>query len=114
MAAAREESATWAGRAARAAAVAGAWGLAGLVLGLRWYAERRAQGVPVPLGEAVLVWESCAVVWAALTPVVVAVCRRWPLRRGGLARALTAHAATGAVLFCAEWLASDFLRHWWL
>lgn len=62
------------------------------------YAQARAGFEPFPVGMIVLHFLPGWLPWAAFTPMVLALAKRYPMRRGAWGRSLAVHAA-GAIAF---------------
>ncbi|MBD0320803.1 MAG: histidine kinase [Gemmatimonadetes bacterium] len=71
--------------------VLGVWAVPALLAALETYTFARIGGRPLPLWRAVATQAPAWLVYAAATPIVFALARRLPLRRGSLARALPLH-----------------------
>jgi two-component system, LytTR family, sensor kinase len=83
---------------ARAAIIVGGWTLFGLFFASQSYMGQVFRGREASWGPALLVWMACAFCWAVLTPGMLYMARRFPLRREGWPRTLAAH-LLAALLF---------------
>ena len=80
----------------RGMAIVAAWtGVAMLLAGQAWFAAQ-VRGEPLAWTRASVIWLAWAAAWAALTPIVLGLAARFPLRRGRLLPALALHAAASA------------------
>ncbi len=68
-----------------------AWTAVALVSASRWYLFRLSAGLPHSVGEALARSLPSCWFWAALTPAIVWLARRFRLERGGWRRALALH-----------------------
>lgn len=96
----------------------GRWALvlvgAATALGLITVLEAHARALtygrdPSPLGVALRAWMPDYYLWAALTPLIVWVGRRFPLERRELVRNLGVHAVIGAAFVVVELMASCWI-----
>lgn len=84
----------WAG----AGVVFGCWTLFGLFFACQRYIERAYAGRPTSWAKVLTAWAACAYLWAALTPLVLWLARRFPFGQGRWARPLAVHAGAGALV----------------
>jgi two-component system LytT family sensor kinase len=82
--------------------VSAAWMGPAVLGGVNEIAQRLLNGEPPPRVAAVLWASGDWLVYAALTPAVFAIARRWPLSRPHLVRHTVLHLAV-SLLFCAAW-----------
>jgi signal transduction histidine kinase len=85
------------GPAARAALLVGGWTLYALLFAAQGCLDRAYRGEPVAWAQTLAIWLACGYAWALITPGVLWLAARFPLERPGLAKAVVAHAAGGAV-----------------
>ena len=78
-------------RRIEAAIIVAGWTLFGLFFASQSYLSQVYWGRGPSWAQAVLVWMSCAFCWAVLTPGMLYVARRFPLRREGWPRTLAVH-----------------------
>jgi two-component sensor histidine kinase len=83
----------------------GCWTLFGLFFASQEYVRYAYAGRPVELVQMLLAWLGSAYVWAALTPLVFYLARRFPIERTRLSRGLLVHLPTSVLLSCVELLA---------
>ena len=82
--------------------IIGFWTFFGALNGSQLYLGVRSEGMDIPFAR-VFVWQMLGwLPWAALTPAVLWLGRRFPLERPGLARNLAAHAAACALISSAH------------
>lgn len=74
-----------------AAIIVVGWTLFGLFFASQSYLSQVYWGRGPRWAQALVVWMSCAFAWATLTPLMLFVARRFPLRREGWPRTLAAH-----------------------
>jgi two-component system, LytTR family, sensor kinase len=80
----------------RAAAILGCWTCIALLFAPQNYFANRLSPTPLPAWIAIVASASLFVVWAALTPLVIGLARRFPFRRGRIAVAIVQHVALSA------------------
>jgi two-component system LytT family sensor kinase len=94
----------------------GGWTLYGLFFACQTYLNSAYFGKVIPFGRALVVWLSCAYIWALLTPLIIGLARLFPLERGRYMRAVAVHlpasvlVATlqlGSYVFARQWLLGD-------
>jgi sensor histidine kinase YesM len=85
-------------RWARAALILTCWTLFGLFLTSQTWLMFSRRNVPVRLGRVMLSEMAFAYVWAALTPLVLHLARRFPMERQQWRRSLLVHFAASALL----------------
>lgn len=83
---------------ARAAIILGCWTLFGLFFACQRYIERAYSGRPTSWAKVLTAWAACAYLWAALTPVVLWLARRFPFSRERWVRTLFLHAGAGVLI----------------
>lgn len=93
-----KDEAFWVTRHARALVIFGGWTLFGVFFAVQAYVNNSYFGRPVAWGRTLVVWLSCAYIWALLTPLVIGLARRFPIERGHYLRALLAHLISGTLL----------------
>jgi two-component system LytT family response regulator len=84
-----------ANRLLTATLVTGAWTLFGLSFAIQRYIERAYTSNPTSLARALIAWAACAYIWAALTPIVAWLIRRFPISRHDTLRMLPLHLMLG-------------------
>jgi signal transduction histidine kinase len=67
-------------------------------------------GRPVAAARSLTAWLTCAYVWAALTPLVVGLARRFPLSGAGWPRSVAVHAAAGLGVTFVQLVAYEAIR----
>jgi two-component system, LytTR family, sensor kinase len=80
------------------ALIAGGWGIAALVYATHLYLYHTLRGARTTMGFQLLEALAHFGPWAALTPLVLYLARRWPLLDRGWPRRLFLHVAVGAVV----------------
>lgn len=90
----------------------GAWLVAGGVAGLRLHRAGGVFGEAVPLGDSVVASLVNGTPWLVSAGVAWFAAGRWPLRRGEILPAMTAHAAVGLVTVASQLVALAALRTW--
>jgi two-component system LytT family sensor kinase len=83
----------------------GCWTLFGLFFASQEYVRYVYAGRPVELVRMLLAWLASAYVWAALTPLIFYLARRFPLERTRLWRGLLVHLPASFLFSCVELLA---------
>src|SRR6266852_6287656 len=77
-----------------------------------WVQSKLGDDGPLSLSQAI--WRGGDwLLYAAFTPFIFLLSRRYPLRRGHMAPRLTIH-VLGALFFCIAWAVSGVLLRWWL
>ncbi|HEX6040654.1 sensor histidine kinase [Longimicrobium sp.] len=95
------------------AMIAGAWLLYGLLVGSQTVLGYALLGESGPPWWRMMLYQLVPyLAWAALTPLVLSLGRRFPLVRGGLARHLPVHLAVAVVLSLIPALAFAFGARW--
>jgi hypothetical protein len=82
--------------AARAAVIVGAWTVYGLLHGAQSGIERALRGEPPVWLQTIAIWLACGYAWAAVTPFVLELARRFPLEPPRLAASIAAHLVGGS------------------
>lgn len=82
----------------RPAIVMGAWTLAGLLLATQAWVSGAFRGEPIAWTHSFAIWFAWACIWALLTPVAIALARRFPIARPRLAQTAIVHGVAGIVL----------------
>lgn len=88
----------WTTRRARVMVIFGGWTLFGVFFAAQSYINNSYFGRPIAWGRTLIVWLSCAYIWALLTPLIIGLARRFPIERGHYVRALLAHLIYGTLL----------------
>lgn len=78
--------------------ILGCWTLFGLFFAVQRYAERAYAGRPTSWARVLTAWAVCAYLWAALTPLVLWLARRFPFGRKRWLQPLLIHVAAGVVI----------------
>jgi two-component sensor histidine kinase len=78
--------------------VPGIWLAVGLASAGASWANWVSEGFPITLGRAILLSLPYWLFWAAVTPLVLALDRRWPLTRRDMARSIAIHLTVALVL----------------
>jgi two-component system, LytTR family, sensor kinase len=78
-------------RLSRAAAILGGWTCIALLFAPQNYFANRLSPTPLPAWAAILASASLFIVWAVLTPLVIALARRFPFRRGRILLSIVQH-----------------------
>jgi two-component system LytT family sensor kinase len=89
---------TW----AKAGIIFGGWTLFGLFFACQRYIERAYAGSPTSWAKVLTAWAACAYLWAALTPFVLWLARRFPFGRERWARPLLIHVGAGILISIAH------------
>jgi two-component system LytT family sensor kinase len=82
----------------RAALIAGAWTLIGLVFSLQWYFAAFRSEQPVPWSRALYVQMSWGYLWALATPVVLWLVHRFPVEKHNWQRNAVIHLLSSTLL----------------
>jgi sensor histidine kinase YesM len=90
----------------------GIWTFYGLFFALQAYISNAHAGRTILFGQTLLPWLSCGYVWALLTPFVIKLTRRFPLKSGKLLRILLIHSFAGIIFSLLQLTALVFLRQW--
>lgn len=91
----------------------GGWTLYGLIFACQTYLNSAYFGKTVPFGRTLVVWLSCAYIWALLTPLIIRLAARFPVERGGWFPAIAVH-LSAAALFATLQLGIYVFVHQWL
>jgi signal transduction histidine kinase len=86
----------------RGAAWVGTWGVVGFFFATQNYVTYLQYDRPPPFLTALAYAECNWLTWAPFAPLVIAFARRFPFVRGGIRKAIAAHAVTAAVLVAAK------------
>lgn len=78
--------------------ILGCWTLFGLFFACQRYIERAHAGRPTSWDRVLTAWAACAYLWAALTPLVLWLARRFPFGRERWLRHLLVHAGAGVLI----------------
>ena len=106
----------------RIALIAGAWTLAGILLAVQAWLSYALRGAPIAWSRTLAIWLAWAGAWAVLTPAILWLAHRVPLRRTGMGRALGVHAIAGMAFVAANlglfaiaapWVGSTLLAPTW-
>ena len=92
-------------RLLKLALIFGCWTLFGLFFASQEYVRYAYAGRPVELVRMLLAWLGSAYVWAALTPLIFYLTRRFPIERTRLSRGLLVHLPASVLFSCVELLA---------
>jgi sensor histidine kinase YesM len=68
----------------------------------------------IPFGRTLIVWLSCAYIWALLTPLIIRLAQIFPLERGKYLRAIAVHLLASVLLATLQLGIYIFARHWLL
>ncbi len=77
-------------------AIGGAWVLAALIFTTQFYSQAQLTQNPISVWRALALQLASACAWIALTPLVLWLGRRFPLRRGSFLRNVPVHIVAGA------------------
>jgi two-component sensor histidine kinase len=98
--------------AARIGAFVALWSVVGLVFATEEYIAAHAFGGSVTWRRTVVYALPAWYLWAAITPLILHLARRYPIRRGGAAYALVMHLTASALLSLAHTAATIAVLKW--
>ena len=88
------------------------WSVVGLVFATEEYIAAHAFGAPVSWRRTVIYALPAWYLWAAVTPLILAFARRYPIRRGNATYALVFHLTASALLSLAHTAATIGVMRW--
>ena len=92
----------------------GCWTFYGLFFACQTYLNSAYLGRMIPFRRTLVVWLSCAYIWALLTPLMIRLARRFPLERGRYLRAIAVHLLASVVFATLQLGMYVFARQWLL
>lgn len=90
----------------------GGWTLFGLFFACQASINNAYFGRPVAFKQTLVPWLICAYIWAALSPFVIKLARRFPLGREKLLRGLSVHLFAGIIFSLLQLTVYVFVRQW--
>lgn len=92
----------------------GSWTLYGVFFACQAYLNSAYYGKPIPFGRTLIVWLSCAYIWALLTPLIIRLARRFPVERSKYLRTIAVHLFASALFSSLQLGIYVFVRQWLL